>query len=102
MFGPTTEVTVEGNVWTYNRRECKMMVSIIHMLQHILFPSVVYQTNSGLLLMFVEVTRLHTIRHTHTHTHRHTHTDTTHTHTVGLLCTSGHPVADFATYTTHN
>jgi hypothetical protein len=23
MFGPTTGVTVEGNVWTYNRSDCR-------------------------------------------------------------------------------
>jgi len=70
------------------------MVSITHMLQHILFPFVVHQTNSGVLLRFVEVTRSHTIKHTHTHAH-------TCTRAVGLLCTSGQPVVEVATYTTH-
>ena len=47
----------------------------------------VQQSNSGLGHFIVEVSRLHTIRHTHTHTHTATHTAThtctnTHTHTT--------------------
>jgi hypothetical protein len=50
---------------------------------------------SGLDRSIVEVSRSHTIRHTHTHTH-------THTQLVGLPCASDQPVAETATYTTHN
>ena len=39
------------------------------------------------------------IRHINTHTHTYTHT---HTHMVVILRTSDQPVAENATYTTHN
>jgi hypothetical protein len=64
------------------------MATINHILQHILFSPLAHESNSGLLLRFVEVTRSHAI----------THTDT---HTVGTFCTSGQPVAEVAA-ATHN
>ena len=57
---------------------------------HIFLP-VALQPSSDLGRQIVEVSRAHTIGHTHTHTHP-----------VGFLCTSDQPVADAATYTTHN
>ena len=47
---------------------------------------VALQTESSLSHLIVEVSTLHTIRHTHTHTH---------IHTVGLLWTNDHPLQIF-------
>jgi hypothetical protein len=50
-------------------------------------------------------THTNTCTHKNTRTHKNTHINThkhTHTHPVGLLWTSDQPVAEVATYTTHN
>jgi hypothetical protein len=56
---------------------------------------VAQQPKSGLGNTFVEVFKLHTIRHTHTHTH-------THTHLVELLWTSDQLIEEAAAYSTHS
>jgi hypothetical protein len=53
--------------------------------------SVALEANSGLGPLIAEISRLHTIGRTHAHTH-----------TVRLIWTSDKPVAEAATYTTHN
>jgi hypothetical protein len=62
-----------------------MCSNFLHILQ--LFFSVAQQPKSGLDRLIVEVSRSYTIRHTRT---------------IRLLWTSDQPVAETATYTTHN
>jgi hypothetical protein len=56
---------------------------------HHSFFSVVQKPNWGLCCLIIQISRSHTIRHIQRHP-------------VELLCTSDQPVAEAATYTTHN
>ena len=77
-----------------NRLNC---TTIIHFFSSFTFCSLLPTHSRWRKLLLHLITLIDTLTHSHTHTHKHTQT-----HSVRLLLASDRPVAQAATYTTHN